>query len=424
MRFNLSRIRPSYWSRCKSGEILIKKLKTPCYSYQLTAKSQDTCNEKRVLMSKSSSKVLVVDGMFPNKYSSWRNYEIIALIEKFGADVFVYKGTPWAGIDFQIDYEFIAHLVDLSEYKFIIFDSAYNYLQSFNKDFDGTKFNGDYPGTYLLTKSNDFDLEAYNVIYHIFLGTIARFNQDFKIRRPKQVCHLYPGGGFGFKSIEKLSDEYTYVSTHPLTSEKCAADGVKFIEAFVTPQSGINEVVRIKPRGKDREFTVCFSSLGYMKEKGARKYVAIGILYKMFFPWHKIRFLAIGNCYKLFPIKVLEPMDFKALENFYFNEVDIQVNLMSKVATNGWPLGIEAVKQGVVLITTDPNQVSKRYIYGENIQISERIWDFILRIRKMYLDREELLSWQEKGLVFFNYHCSFDQQQGRVIQLIEDITNT
>ena len=104
--------------------------------------------------------------------------------------------------------------------------------------------------------------------------------------------------------------------------------------------------------------------------------------------------------------------------------MDVQLNLMSRVATNGWPLGIEAVKQGVVLITTDPNQVSKRYIYGENIQISERIWDFILRIRKMYLDREELLSWQEKGLVFFDYHCSFDQQQGRVIQLIEEITNT
>jgi hypothetical protein len=369
-----------------------------------------------------SKKVLVVDGMFPNKYSSWRNYEIIALIEKFGADVFVYKGGPWAGIDFQIDYEYIAKQTDLSEYKFVIFDPDYNYLQTLNKNFDGTKLNGKFPGSYLMTKSGDFDLESYDVIYHIFLGTITRFNQDFIISSPKQICHLYPGGGFGFNSIEKLNRDYIYVSTHPLTSEKCANDDVRFIETFVSPQTGSNEVVRIKPKGSQRKFTVCFSSLGYVKEKGARKYVAISIIYKMLFPWHKIRFIAIGNCYKLFPIKVLKPMDFKSLEIFNLNEVDVQLNLMSRIATNGWPLGIEAVKQGAVLITTDPNQVSKRYLHGANIQIAESIWEFVLRIRKMYIDRDKFSYWQEKGLEFFNHHCSFDNQQGKVIQLIDQIS--
>ena len=70
-------------------------------------------------MKNYSKKVLVVDGMFPNKFSSWRNYEVIALMEEFGADVFVYKGTPWAGIDFQIDYGYIAQQTDLSEYCYV-----------------------------------------------------------------------------------------------------------------------------------------------------------------------------------------------------------------------------------------------------------------------------------------------------------------
>jgi hypothetical protein len=95
---------------------------------------------------------------------------------------------------------------------------------------------------------------------------------------------------------------------------------------------------------------------------------------------------------------------------------------MSRIATNGWPLGIEAVKQGAVLITTDPNQVSKRYLHGANIQIAESIWEFVLRIRKMYIDRDKFSYWQEKGLEFFNHHCSFDNQQGKVIQLIDQIS--
>ena len=366
------------------------------------------------------SKILIVDGMFPNKFTSWRNFEILALMEEFNTDIFVYKGSPWAGIDYEIDYEYMKNLTDLSEYNFIIFDPAYNFLQKFNSNFDGTIFNGKFPGTYLLTKAKEFDIEEYEVIYHIFLGTLIRFNNDFKISSSHQICHLYPGGGFGFHSTDKLSIEHTYVSTHPLTSDKCKNDDVKFIETYVTPQTGLREVISVKPSKSSKKLTVCFSSMGYAKEKGARKFVAISILYKLLFPWHQIQFIAIGNCYRVFPIKLIAPMDFKALELFYLNEVDIQLNLMSKAATNGWPLGIEAVKQGAVLITTDPNEASKRYQYGQNIQISHSALGFILRIRRMYSKRNEMLSWQEKGMEFFNYYCSFQNQQGKVIKLIRE----
>ena len=361
--------------------------------------------------------------MFPNKFTSWRNYEIIALMEEFDTDIFVYKGTTWAGIDFQIDYEYISQLTSLNKYKFLIFDPAYNFLQKYNSNFDGTIFNGRFPGSYLLTKGSDFILEDYKVIYHIFLGMLNRFNEDFGVVGSKQICHLYPGGGLGFQMNEKLNSEYTYVSTHPLTSDKCKRDGVEFIETYVTPQTMSNEAQFTKPKRKSPEkdeLVVCFASLGYAKEKGAKKYVAISLLYKIFFPWHNVRFLGIGNCYDIFPIELIPPMDFKTLERFYFSEVDIQLNLMSKIATNGWPLGIEAVKQGAVLITSDPNRVAKRYFHGSNIQTAHHTHEFILRIRKMYLNRDELNLWREKGLEFFNYHCSFEKQQGKVINLIHE----
>jgi len=361
--------------------------------------------------------------MFPNKFASWRNCEIIALIEEFDTDIFVYKGTTWAGIDFEVDYEYISQLTNLSEYKFIIFDPAYNFLQKFNSSFDGTAFNGKSPGSYLLTKGYDYNLEDYKVIYHIFLGNLIRFNEDFQVVGSKQICHLYPGGGLGFQMNKKLSPEHTYVSTHPLTSDKCKRDGVEFIETYVAPQVMRNEAQFTKPKIKSTkgdELVVCFASLGYAKEKGAKKYVAISILYKIIFPWHNVRFLAIGNCYDIFPIELLPPMDFKNLERFYFSKIDVQLNLMSKIATNGWPLGIEAVKQGAVLITSDPNKVAKRYVYGSNIQTARRTYEFILRIRKMYSNRDELYLWRAKGLEFFNYHCSFEKQQGKVINLIAE----
>jgi hypothetical protein len=245
----------------------------------------------------------------------------------------------------------------------------------------------------------------------------------FGLTVPNKFAISTLGGGLGFQMKEKLRPEYTYVSTHPLTSDKCKRDGVEFIETYVAPQTMLKEVQFTKPKRKSTErdeLVVCFASLGYVKEKGAKKYAAISLLYKIIFPWHKIRFLAIGNSYDIFPIELIPPMDFKTLERFYFSEVDIQLNLMSKIATNGWPLGIEAVKQGAVLITSDPNKIAKRYFYGSNIQTARRTCEFILRIRKMYLDRDELNLWREKGLEFFNYHCSFEKQQGKVINLIRE----
>ena len=53
------------------------------------------------------NKILVVDGMFPNKFAIWRNFLISDLIKNYDVDIAVYKLDTFAGIDYNFDYEFI-----------------------------------------------------------------------------------------------------------------------------------------------------------------------------------------------------------------------------------------------------------------------------------------------------------------------------
>lgn len=60
------------------------------------------------------------------------------------------------------------HEFSLEGYNILIFDQKYNYINKYNKRVDGTAWNGKYYGSYLFTRSLDFNPDDYGFVYHIF----------------------------------------------------------------------------------------------------------------------------------------------------------------------------------------------------------------------------------------------------------------
>ena len=140
--------------------------------------------------------ILLNDGVFPTKYQQWRIQEIKSFIEKGDVDIIIFKMDSFSNIDWNIEYEYMKDYYQLDKYNILIFDPKYNYLNKYNKNIDGTKFNNKFPGSYLFTQHIDFDINRYDVIYHIFLSQYEIFNKNYKIHPNKQFIHLYPGGGY------------------------------------------------------------------------------------------------------------------------------------------------------------------------------------------------------------------------------------
>ena len=78
---------------------------------------------------------LVVDILYPNKYSRWRNLEINFFIDEFESDILVFKIDGFAGVDFECDYDFcnLDTNLKLQNYNILIFNPKYNYLNKYNK---------------------------------------------------------------------------------------------------------------------------------------------------------------------------------------------------------------------------------------------------------------------------------------------------
>ena len=57
---------------------------------------------------------LVVDILYPNKFSRWRNLEIKFFMDEFESDILVFRINKFAGINFNFDYEFNSSLIYLS----------------------------------------------------------------------------------------------------------------------------------------------------------------------------------------------------------------------------------------------------------------------------------------------------------------------
>lgn len=371
-------------------------------------------------------KGLVIDSLYPNKYSRWRNISIKFLIQEYNCDVLVFKIDNFAGVNFEFDYNFcnIDSELELENYNILIFDSKYNYLNSYNKQIDGTLFNNRFSGSYLLTKNNTFDLNEYDFIYHIFLKNYINFNNNYIFDQSRQFIHLYPGGWWDASDtqLSKINKNSNIISTHPFTTKILEKNNfLSFIEVKTAPMYSLEEIIQNKNLNINT-IRVCFSSIGYGQEKGDSDYCDIAETYKKKFYNDNVKFLSVGNCEKSNFITKYDLMDYISLENFYKENVDIYLNLDTGLAFNGWPLGLEAIKAGCVLITTDKSNVSQFYnLDGEPFFICDGIESIIFTIKKLHDDRELLKNKSILCQRFSLEYSSYEKQQIKIKDFIENL---
>lgn len=364
-------------------------------------------------------KVLITDLMFPNRYSQWRNVEILSFIEKYDTDILVYKTEIFAGIRFDFDYKHSIFFESLKDYNILIFDSRFNHLNEFNTRIDGTKFNNLCSGSYLLTKKNYFDADNYDIVYHIFLGLYNQFNKDYRVNSSKQAIHLYPGGGLAnSQNINEIDKEVRLVITHPDVVDW--AKDRKYIKAFMAPLLMKNQ--SISHNNQKSRLGICFASLGHGHAKGDQYYIKIAQIYKQSFPQDQIDFYSIGNCSRSNLITHKNPMDYVSLSNFYHDYIDVYLNLETGTDFNGWPLGIEAAIQGSVIITTDTRNSSQKFAVSNNtFFVSHDILEIVKQIKLFHDDRNLLQEYSKNTKSFLEKIISYESQQKRIFKFLEEI---
>lgn len=362
--------------------------------------------------------MLIVDCLYPNKFSRWRNEEIASYITELNADVLVYRVSSYAGINFDFDFDFANRNNLLDDYNILIFDPHFNYINKYNKKIDGTLFNNKFKGSYLLTKNYFFNLDYYDCIYHIFLWSYNKFNNDYKFNIEKQFIHLYPGGGFNGQT--NINKNVNVISTHPTTTLNLINNNhKKYIDAWVCPCFQKNDFF-IEKKSISNKMTVCFSSLGTNVTKGSNNYIRIAEDYRKKYINDDINFISIGNCEKHPNIISYNPMNYIELSYFYRDNVDIYLNLQTGISFNGFPLGIEALISGCVLMSTDPDNVSHYFnIKSDEIFIENNIDNYCEKIKYFYDNKQMLKIISKKEQTIFYEYISYNSQQKKILDFIK-----
>jgi hypothetical protein len=161
--------------------------------------------------------------------------------------------------------------------------------------------------------------------------------------------------------------------------------------------------------------------MGFGHEKGDKKFVTIAKIYKFLFFWHKVQFTSVGNCEKSIFVRNYKIMDFASLHKFYKDFVDVQMNLASSQAPNGWPLGVEALRAGCILITTDPNEISKSYPLSDSLIISRNTIKTVFVLRKLYSNPNFNLKQRMIQRQFYLKNFSFKSQQQKIFDWLYTI---
>lgn len=371
--------------------------------------------------------ILLTDILFPSKYAKWRIEEIKSFLDTDQCDILVSKTEQFAGIKYNVDYEEMREYYNLDQYNILIFDQQYNFLNKYNTRIDGTAFNGGGSGySYLITKKASFDVHSYDVFYHIFLSSFNKFTNTFGITDAnKHTIHLYPGGGYdNSTSIAKLPRQVKIVSTQPFITDALVRYGFKnYITAYGSTVLPKNYILKPK-KINNSTLNVCFSSMGHANAKGYQYFYDLVKAYSTLNANDNIKWYFIGNnsgVPKLPNITYVPPMSQAELDNFYNETIDILINPESGKAINGWPLGIEAALQGVVLLTTDTHKCNNYFKYTSNminIINPNKYMDSVLRIKKIYKNREMLhnmsLSIQSHSFLHFNHTV----QQEKILEFI------
>ena len=95
--------------------------------------------------------------------------------------------------------------------------------------------------------------------------------------------------------------------------------------------------------------------------------------------------------------------------NFVFDKTQ------PRLTVNGFPLGMEALKAGSVLITTDSLNVSSFYdLHSKPFYVNNNLNEYSDIIKLLYIDRNLLLSKSKEGQKFVEKYSSYENQQEKI----------
>jgi len=380
---------------------------------------------------KNKKRCLITDILFPTKYSKWRLVEIHSFINNYDTDIFIINKTNnFKNIVFSFDYLELKEKFNLYDYDILIFNSNFNHINKYNDNFDGTKFNNFIKGDYLFRKkkfrNEEFDINNYNFIYHIFLINYYNFNNILTYPFKKQFIHLYPGGGITSVNIilnleKTIHKDVNLIPTQHFISKYLIRKNK--INLFGAPFYYSDEKNKIK-KSINKELSICFTCLGDPVLKGSQEYVAIAKKYKEKYENDSINFISIGSFNDDENINSLPPMDQDILDKYYYDNIDIVINLTTGKAIDGFPLGVESIICGCLLLTTDTFNVNENnnFYFNNFIIISKFDIDSIVqKIKLLYDDRHLLNNIREElqTKVFKLY--SYDNMINNRFNFIENI---
>ena len=359
-------------------------------------------------------RVLLTDIVFPNKYARWRLTEIYNFMNEYDTDIMVISRiNSYAGIILNFDFDILCETFNLRDYNIIISNPEYNYINKYNSNFDGTKYNNKLPCDYILQKkkfiNTPFSVNNYNAIYHIFLMNYTSFNEKFLCKKEKQFIHLYPGGGFiNNDSIHKIDKNANIIPSQQFISKLIKKNSYLNIYGgpFFTKEQRCNK------KEINDKICICFTSLGDYYEKGSDIYVKIVNKFNETYSNNDMNysFISIGKCLPSKYITHYHAMDQEKLSYFYNKNVDILISLDSGIQLNGFPLGIEGIIEGCILLTTD--------IHGQNKLNNFNLDDFfiidrnniddiikkILTLKDKLIREEKINMLQNKIYSLFGYN--------------------
>ena len=356
-------------------------------------------------------RILLTDIVFPNKYARWRLTEIYNFITEFDTDIMIINRiNNYAGVDLNFDYDILYKTFNLCEYNILIFNPVFNFINKFNNNFDGTIYNNKLRCDYIIQKKKFkdivFDVDNYNVIYHIFLMNYTLFNDRFLCNQKKQFIHLYPGGGFiNNDCIYKIHKDANIIPTQQYISKLIKSNS--FLNMYGAPF--FNKEQKCSKKDIKDNICVCFTSLGDFYEKGADIYVSLVNKFYENYSNMNYSFISIGKCLPSKYIKHYNAMDQNELNNFYNKNVDILISLDSGIQLNGFPLGIEGIIEGCILLTTDIYNQNKlnNFNFDDFFIIDRNDIDNIIKKLLLLKDksfrRDKLNVLQDKIYNLFNY---------------------
>lgn len=376
----------------------------------------------------SNSLLIIIDDVFPNKLSSFRNVEFNEYLLSF-SDVLLINISKR-----EIE------KTNLTKYN--------NNVYFIQTNFEDDNFNK------VKQIINKYKNRICSIVFlnniYAYDGKVLDFLEQNQI---KFIFTLYPGGGFFFSDETKnklkkvLSSKMLYkaivtqdkVKSFLLENNLIEEEKIEFIYGLPMSKILLNiDTTSHRHYGIKNKINlnICFVAYKYSekgKDKGYDTFIKVAK--KLRTKYNDIYFHVVGN-FDESDIDVTELderiafygiQDTKWFVNFYKDKDIIisptRANVLKQGSFDGFPTGCttEAMLNEVAAIVTDPLKLNTHYIDGKDIIIIQTIDEIIMKVEEFKNNPKKLFQIAKNGYKRANQIYSYENQINKRKQLLDEI---